>query len=123
MSVEKKGRFSDLDSRQKLDRILVLIGGTIGIVYGCIMLVLPKMLLWTLLPSAWGAFTILLFTFSIHFIICILNILIYGIFGWMFKVKRGSSIINFCIWLTSGLILLFFGNFAGIVFLILTSDI
>jgi hypothetical protein len=122
MSIEKKGRFSELNSGQKLDRILVVAGGIAGIVFSLIMLIVPIKPLWTLLPSEWGSFTILLTTVLIDLIVCILNILNYGIFGWIFKIKKGYRELNYLILISTGLILLFFSNFLGIIFLIACAE-
>jgi len=121
MTSEHRGSPPELDSWQKFERLLIIAGSLIGIVHTLIMLFSPSLLLWTILPSEWGIFSIVALTVSIDLIICVFILLAYGVFKWIYRIKKGSDMVNAILLLFAGVFLLLFSNFAGIVFLVVVG--
>jgi len=117
MTSENKSSPLELDSWQKFERLLIIAGSLVGIVYSLIMLFSPSLLLWTILPSELGSFPKVILTVSIDLIICVFILLAYGVFKWIYKIRKGFDMLSTILLIFAGIILLMFSNFAGIVFL------
>ncbi|MDD1776577.1 MAG: hypothetical protein LUQ65_00285 [Candidatus Helarchaeota archaeon] len=117
MTSEDRSSPPELNSWQRFERLLIIAGSLLGIIHSFIMLFSPSLLLWTVLPSGWGIFSIVALTVSVDLIICIFFLLAYGVFKWIYRMKKGSDMVNTILLILAGVFLLMFSNFAGLVFL------
>lgn len=117
MTSENKSNPPELDSWQKFERFLIIAGSIVGIVHSLIMLFSPSLLFWTVLPSEWEILSKVALTVSIDLIICVFFLFAYGVFKWIYKIRKGSDMVNTIALILAAFVLLLFSNFAGIVFL------
>jgi hypothetical protein len=117
MTLENRSSPPKLDNWQKFERLLIIAGSLAGIVHSLVMLFSPSLILWTILPSEWGIYSIVALTVSIDLIICVFFLLAYGVFKWIYRIKKGSDMVNTILLIFAGIFLLLFSNLAGIVFL------
>jgi uncharacterized membrane protein HdeD (DUF308 family) len=117
MTSENRSIPPELDKWQKFERFLIIAGSLLGIIYSLVMLFSPSLLLWTILPPEWESSSKLALTVPIDLIICVFFLLAYGVFKWIYRIKKGSDMVNIILLLFGGFFLLLFSNFAGIVFL------
>jgi len=117
MNSENRSNPPKLDTWQKFERFLIIAGSILGIVYSLVMLFSPSLLLWTILPPEWEISSKLALTVPIDLIICVFFLLAYGVFKWIYRIKKGSDMVSTILLIFAGVFLLMFSNFAGIVFL------